>query len=55
MSNNVTSLDTDNRETRQYVHNFLNSNSNFIHSNIYNIIDWDINIQYDIVFIADLL
>ena len=55
MSNNVTSLDTDNRETRQYVHNFLNSKSNFIHSNIYNIIDWDINIKYDIVFISDLL
>jgi len=55
ISNNVTSLDIDNRETRQYVHNFLNSKSKFIHSNIYNIIDWDINIKYDIVFISDLL
>jgi SAM-dependent methyltransferase len=30
ISNNVASLDIDNRETRQYVHNFLNSKSKFI-------------------------
>ena len=55
VANTVTSLDIDNRETRQYVHNFLNSKSNFIHSNIYDIINWDNNIKYDIVFISDLL
>ena len=55
VANTVTSLDIDNRETRQYVHNFLNSKSNFIHSNIYDIINWDDNIKYDIVFISDLL
>lgn len=55
VTNTVTSLDIDDRETRQYVHNFLNSKSNFIHSNIYDIINWDDNIKYDIVFISDLL
>ena len=55
ISNDVTSLDIDNRETRQYVHNFLNSKSKFIHSNIYDIINWENHIKYDTVFIADLL
>jgi hypothetical protein len=45
----------DNRETRQYVHGFLNSKSKFIHSNIYDIINWDNEVKYDVVFIADLL
>ena len=55
ISKTVTSLDMDNRKTRQYVHSFLNSRSKFIHSNIYDIINWTNNIKYDIVFIADLL
>lgn len=55
IANTVTSLDLDDRETRRYVHNFLNSKSKFIHSNIYDIINWDSSIKYDIVFIADLL
>lgn len=55
IANTVTSLDLDNRETRRYVHSFLNSKSKFIHSNIYDIINWDNNVKYDVVFIADLL
>jgi 2-polyprenyl-3-methyl-5-hydroxy-6-metoxy-1,4-benzoquinol methylase len=55
ISKTVTSLDMDNRETRQYVHSFLNSKSKFIHSNIYDIINWDNEVKYDVVFIADLL
>jgi SAM-dependent methyltransferase len=54
LGNKVCSVDIDNTKARQYVHNFLNSTTTFIHDNIYNIINWS-DIKFDIVFVGDLL
>lgn len=55
MDGDVTSLDIVDTDTRKYVHSFLNSKTKFIHENLYNIINWDVNVKYDVVFIGDLL